>query len=79
MPAKKKTEANPFDDFDAAETFGGNSVDLIDLTEVPDEIEYEVFPRGVYEGKVEDVEFLRSKSSNRPMLKWTISRYRTTT
>lgn len=61
--------SDPF--LDEALDLGDNSgADVLDLSDVPDNIEFEVWPSGLYDAVVDDVEYGRSQRSNSPMLTW---------
>lgn len=57
------------DDFLMDEGEVDDSDSVFDLSTVPDEIVYETWPEGIYDAKVEDVEYGSSKAGN-PMLTW---------
>jgi len=62
-----------FDAFDTDETNGvaGSAIGAIDLSDVPDQLQYEVLPAGIYRATVDSVEFGYSQRSGNPMLTWT--------
>jgi hypothetical protein len=68
-------EETPFDateNEEAEEEFmDGELPEVIDLSEV-EAATYEVIPRGIYEGYVDDVEYGLSQSKGLPMLTWII-------
>jgi hypothetical protein len=44
--------------------------DTIDLSDVPDQPEFEVIPQGTYDGTVDSIEYARSQRTSDPMLTW---------
>jgi hypothetical protein len=80
MAATTNTAAT--DEFDAPVTSGGfgtfdassdDDADMvIDFTNISDKVSFEVWPRGVYDGVVDDVQYGNSQRSGNPMLTWQI-------
>lgn len=66
--AKNATASDPF--LDSALDIDSDDDAILDLSEVPDSINFETWPAGVYDAVVEDVEYGRSQRSNKPMLTW---------
>lgn len=68
----KTNTSDPF--LDEALDMQGDSDggEVLDLSEVPDNIAFEVWPSGTYDGVIDDVEYGRSQKSNNPMLTWKI-------
>ena len=67
------TKANdPFLDetMDVSRLGDGDLDDVLDLSEVPDNVVYELWPAGTYDAVVDNVEAGRSQRSNNPMLTW---------
>jgi hypothetical protein len=66
--AKAPVEAVAADQ--AAQAEGGAAGLVIDLSQVGEEKEFAVIPRGVYDAQVDDVTFSHSQASGNPMWTW---------
>jgi len=77
-PAKAKPpeEEEPFDADEEAEDEEDEDEDglpeVFDLSDVPDQPEFEVIPPGIYDGVIEEVRYGESQSSGNPMLTWVL-------